>query len=94
MSVADLKEQLARTEQLVTQLKEHVKEKDNELRSKEQCFKVLCVFIKILSKQLMKMNFSAVQGVGSFSWLLVLHYYFRPQISATTIINRCTFILI
>ncbi|XP_066492491.1 golgin subfamily B member 1 isoform X2 [Tiliqua scincoides] len=39
MSVADLTEQLARTEQLVAQLKELVKEKDNELRNKEQRLK-------------------------------------------------------
>ncbi|KAH0620804.1 hypothetical protein JD844_021585 [Phrynosoma platyrhinos] len=39
MSAADLTEQLARTEQLVIQLKELVKEKENELHNKEQQLK-------------------------------------------------------
>ncbi|XP_061466712.1 golgin subfamily B member 1-like isoform X3 [Rhineura floridana] len=39
MSVTDLTEQLVQTEQLVAQLKELVKEKDNELRHKEQQLK-------------------------------------------------------
>lgn len=65
MSVADLTEQLAQTEQLVAQLKELVKEKDNELRSKEQRLKVFCVFIKIVSNLLMKMN-SAVLLMDCF----------------------------
>lgn len=43
MSVTDLTEQLASTEQLVTQLKELVREKDAELRTKDLQLKVPCV---------------------------------------------------
>ncbi|KAG6937922.1 golgin subfamily B member 1-like [Chelydra serpentina] len=39
MSVADLTEQLTRTEQLVTQLKELIREKDNELRNRDHRLK-------------------------------------------------------
>lgn len=53
MSVTDLTEQLASTEQLVIQLKELVREKDAELRNKDHQLKVPCMYScqKICSKK-------------------------------------------
>lgn len=56
MSVTDLTEQLVQNEQLVAQLKELVRDKDNELCVKEQQLKVLCMHIKFVYYIEMKMN--------------------------------------
>lgn len=58
MSVTDLTEQLTSTEQLVTQLKELIREKDAELRNKDLQLKVPCVYS--CQKDCLKNPFSPV----------------------------------
>lgn len=56
--MTDLTEQLTSTEQLVTQLKELVREKDAELRNKDLQLKVPCVYSCL--KQCLKTPFGPV----------------------------------